>query len=176
MGKVALEVPVYGLKATLLPDRYSVQYDGGTYNIPIEKLHCNYGGVRYYFHCPKCSRRMRILYCSEGLFQCRKCLNIGYYSQRLRPSERYLVMCSTMRQYIKLRGGDLDRGVRPFRMHKKHFSRIVGWYRYRDDKYRQAVQRELRQWYGAKAEPYLDEIFDYVDESKSWQRHRRRSA
>jgi hypothetical protein len=172
MGKVVIEARYYGLKATLLPDHYSVQYDGGSYRIPIEKQSCNYGGFRYYFHCPKCTRRMRFLYCSDGLFQCRKCLNVGYYSQRLRPSERYLVMTIRIGKYIKLRGGDLDRGIKPFGMHSNRFRRIVGRYRYCEDKSHQAIQRELRQWYGAKAEPYLDELFDYVDESKNWRRRR----
>ncbi|MCK5632870.1 hypothetical protein KAH94_03920, partial [bacterium] len=62
-GKISYQIPKYVLKATLLDDHYNVTYSDGHYTIPIEKQPCNYGGFRYFFHCPQCDKRMRILYC-----------------------------------------------------------------------------------------------------------------
>lgn len=58
-----------------------------SYTIPIEKQQCN--GCTF-FRCPDkdCNRRMRRLYYSYGHFFCRKCLNLGYRSQRISPFER----------------------------------------------------------------------------------------
>jgi hypothetical protein len=106
LNKVALEMPPYKLKATLLHDRYKVEYGDGAYEIPIEKQPCNYGGIRYFFHCPKCDRRVRLLYCVKGMFACRKCLNLGYFIQTLRPAIRYRMMELKYSKKIKLMGGD----------------------------------------------------------------------
>ena len=40
---------------------------------------CNYGGIRKWFSCPVCSKRVRVLFGQE--FECRKCLNLKYKSQ-----------------------------------------------------------------------------------------------
>lgn len=75
------------LRAVLKDDGFHVSAKNGTYLIPVEKQTCNGG---YFFRCPaiECNRRMRKLYYSKGLFLCRKCLNLGYYSQRISPNDR----------------------------------------------------------------------------------------
>ncbi len=44
---------------------------------------CNFGGVRYWFACPMCSRRVGGLYLAPGerYFMCRKCNNLTYHSR-----------------------------------------------------------------------------------------------
>ena len=44
---------------------------------------CNFGGVRYWFVCPMCSRRVGGLYLAPGerYFMCRKCNNLTYHSR-----------------------------------------------------------------------------------------------
>lgn len=77
------------------------------YQIPYEKSPCHFGGFRYFFRCPigKCNRRMRKLYCYGGLFLCRKCLNLGYYSQRVVPSERFHSQQQKIKRKLEISGG-----------------------------------------------------------------------
>jgi len=49
------------------------------YSVRIDKTPCHYGGVRYWFLCPKCGKRVAILYCAK-YFVCRHCLNLTYRS------------------------------------------------------------------------------------------------
>jgi hypothetical protein len=54
------------------------------YYVPCEATPCHYGGCRWWFWCPSCSRRCRILYqpCDEAIFACRTCHNLTYSSQQ----------------------------------------------------------------------------------------------
>ena len=44
---------------------------------------CNFGGVRYWFACPECSKRVGGLYLAPGerYFMCRKCNKLTYHSR-----------------------------------------------------------------------------------------------
>ncbi|MBL7107607.1 MAG: hypothetical protein ISS77_08400 [Phycisphaerae bacterium] len=44
---------------------------------------CNFGGVRYWFGCPWCGRRVAVLYLAPGdvNFKCRNCNNLSYHSR-----------------------------------------------------------------------------------------------
>lgn len=46
-------------------------------------------GVRYYFMCPQCARKVEALYFLPGAFGCRKCLHLGYRSQTQRIGSIY---------------------------------------------------------------------------------------
>lgn len=48
---------------------------------PLSITPCHYGGIRVWFHCPQCSRRVAILYVTKQL-ACRHCLQLRYKSQR----------------------------------------------------------------------------------------------
>jgi len=54
------------------------------YEVLIETTPCNYGGERWWFLCPVCFRRCRILYQppSQSVFACRICHNLSYQSQQ----------------------------------------------------------------------------------------------
>lgn len=142
-----------------------------SYLIPIEKQPCNYGGYRSFFKCPLCQKRMRFLYFAEqSLFLCRKCLNLSYESQRLRPTMRYYYMTQKIKDSMKDKDGNLSLYEKPFGMHKDKYEKLKSKQFYYEAKSKQAITRELRKWFGAKAEPYLDDFFDYVDESKKWRK------
>ena len=47
---------------------------------------CNYGGIRKWFRCPACSKRVRVLFGHE--FECRKCLSLKYKCQYETDSAR----------------------------------------------------------------------------------------
>lgn len=152
------------IKAVSKDDSLQVTYrnhKASTYTIPVDKLPCNYGGFRYFFKCPLCQSRMRLLYLAQNsIFLCRKCLNLGYDSQRLRTSNRYNYMNRKIKEQVKAKGGDLDLNQRPRGMHQGTFQKLISRQLHYDIKFRQALNQELREWYGVKAEPYLDQFFD----------------
>ncbi len=51
--------------------------------VMIERTACRYGGTRPWFRCPACERRSRFLYLSRGLFICRKCARLTYWTRRI---------------------------------------------------------------------------------------------
>lgn len=49
--------------------------------IQLEKVKCGFGGVRFIFICPDCSRTATVFLFKNGLFRCRCCQNLRYESQ-----------------------------------------------------------------------------------------------
>ncbi len=64
------------------------------YNNYLIRLECtrpNYGGLRWWFICPKTSRRVRVLYLPPSggtVFACRQAWGLAYHSQRISPEDR----------------------------------------------------------------------------------------
>lgn len=64
------------------------------YLIRLSKTSCNYGGCRYWFHCPYCGKRKRTLYLyANHKFACRECLNLSYESQNKWGIEKIIGKC-----------------------------------------------------------------------------------
>lgn len=171
-NNVGFTIQPLEIKAKLAGDHLEVTFRNRkdhSYAIQIDKLTCNYGGFRHYFKCPLCQCRMRILYFAENsIFICRKCLNLSYKSQKLRPTERYRQMSQKIKDQIKDKGGNIDFYNKPKYMHIDTYEKLKSKQFYYEAKSHQASNQELREWYGSKIEPHLDEYFDYVDETKSW--------
>lgn len=49
-------------------------------------------GPRWYFECPHCGRRCEALYLKGRDFGCRRCLRLGYRSQKYRATSCYAVL------------------------------------------------------------------------------------
>lgn len=49
--------------------------------VPILRTACNYGGTRSWFGCPRCGRRVALLYVRSRGFGCRKCCRVAHGSQ-----------------------------------------------------------------------------------------------
>lgn len=138
-----------------------------SYIIPIDKQPCNFGGFRYFFRCPLCQCRMRMLYLTDkSIFLCRQCLNLSYKSQLLRPTRRYDYMNEKITNVIEKQGGDTSWN-KPKRMHTKTYERLRSLHHYYEHMSHNATNKELRAWYGAKMEPHLDGYFDYTPEKPS---------
>lgn len=65
---------------------YRYRENGGEWQpveqrIPFDRTPCNYGGERLWFLCPRCSRRVGLLYGENVLFLCRHCYQLPYASQ-----------------------------------------------------------------------------------------------
>ena len=54
------------------------------YEILFDHTPCNYGGSRKWFLCPRCRRRIPILYGTGKYFLCRHCHNLTHASQQER--------------------------------------------------------------------------------------------
>lgn len=156
-------VQPFGIIAERYEDNLKItfrKHKNHAYIIPIDKQACNYGGLRYYFICPLCDSRMRLLYlASKSTFLCRKCLNLGYKSQRLRPTLRYDYMTDKVTKSF-----DSCINIKPKNMHTITYNRLKNLQHYYEQKSYQAINIELRDWYGDKIEPYLDRYFDYAPE------------
>ena len=56
--------------------------------VPIASTPCNYGGVRRWFRCPDCGKRVAVIYVQRRSCSCRQCNYLVYRSQRERAGER----------------------------------------------------------------------------------------
>ena len=88
--------------------------------IRLERTACNYGGTRPWFRCPRCQRRVAVLYLRDGAgFVCRHCGQIVYGSQADDDIGR------TWRRQSKLERRLGDHWARPKGMHHATYDRII---------------------------------------------------
>ena len=61
------------------------------YQVSLVTTPCNFGGVRYWFACPDCWRRVGVLYLAPGdvYFRCRHCNNLSYWSRNTSGLEEW---------------------------------------------------------------------------------------
>lgn len=119
-----------------------------TYAIKVNKQPCNFGGFRFYFYCPICTKRMQKLYGLCGLYLCRKCLNLGYESQRMAPSLRYLHRANVIKAKLKNLNGSIY--TKPKWMRKKTYLYLRQTYWDYIDLYDKAMTLEFYQLFGNK--------------------------
>lgn len=53
------------------------------YKVQLCTTDCNYGRFRYWFNCPRCFRRVGVLYCRGSYFACRHCNYLTYESRNI---------------------------------------------------------------------------------------------
>jgi len=90
---------------------------------------CHLGGKRAWAICPRCSRRVAILFDRGGLFACRGCCGLTYSSQRETPKFRSIRKARKMRE----RFGGGENLMAPFpdkpkKMHWRTYDRLVSRY------------------------------------------------
>ena len=79
----SVDVSVYPQSEISL--NYTVTLDGQSGHIS-DRVHliyrpCNFGGARPWFGCPRCARKVAVLYLRVGRFACRHCQSVAYSSQ-----------------------------------------------------------------------------------------------
>ena len=94
--------------------------------VAISRTSCNFGGERAWAICPRCSRRVAILFDRGGLFACRGCCGLTYSSQRETPKFRSIRKARKMRE----RFGGGENLIAPFpdkpkKMHWRTYERLV---------------------------------------------------
>ncbi|MFM2357881.1 MAG: hypothetical protein RJA61_618 [Candidatus Parcubacteria bacterium] len=50
------------------------------HKVNLEKIPCYFGGFRWFFSCPRCYKKIAVLYLTNSYFICRKCANLTYES------------------------------------------------------------------------------------------------
>ena len=91
--------PHVRLVYTIADRRGETDYNHG---VSLVTTPCNFGGVRYWFACPSCGRRVGVLYLAPGdvHFRCRHCNDLSYWSRNCSGMES---LGETGRQIDKLR-------------------------------------------------------------------------
>lgn len=96
-----------------------------SYQVEVTTTPCNYGGVRYWWSCPKCSKRVAVLYCA-GKYVCRHCMGLNYHSQHSTPLDRLFERVSVIRAKLGWQQGIAHgHGSRPRYMHHSTYDRLV---------------------------------------------------
>lgn len=84
----------------------SVEYQSQTQFVgktaALSATACSYGGVRYWFNCPKCRKRVAALYFFGNLFACRFCQEFSYVSRNLSRDLRRYGKTLSMREMERL--------------------------------------------------------------------------
>lgn len=84
---------------------YRYRQNGGEWQhvaqrIPLDSTPCNYGGGRQWFRCPRCSKRVAVLYGADVLFLCRYCYKLPYASQNQGYMEKLINQMQKLREHI----------------------------------------------------------------------------
>lgn len=79
---------------------------------------CHLGGQRHWFTCPKCSKRVAVLYAPGRYFACRQCGGLGYATQKEGRGDRASSKANKIRKRLGWQAGILnDPGGKPKGMH-----------------------------------------------------------
>ena len=88
--------------------------------ISLDWTSCNYGGERPWFLCPRCGRRVGVLFLGASYFLCRHCYHLSYSSQN-----KNTVLDRVCRRRDKSRERLGEKWWRkPKGMHQKTFDRL----------------------------------------------------
>ncbi|MBI9083348.1 MAG: hypothetical protein JEZ11_07100 [Desulfobacterales bacterium] len=115
---------------------------GGEWETVEQRIHfakapCNYGGYRLWFICPKCTRRVAVLYGAGKYFLCRHCYGLAYTSQQESLQYRMLGKARNIRKRLSRGNTVFDLfPMKPKGMHWKTYDRLrdearrasaIGW-------------------------------------------------
>ena len=104
---------------------YSYRGQSYRYTVQLTTTAPHYGGSRYWFSCPSCSKRVSVLYCA-GLYVCRHCIGANYHSQLQQPIDRLFNRADAIRQRLGWQSGVAHGiGSKPKGMHSKTFDSLV---------------------------------------------------
>lgn len=112
-------------KASSVDLNYSYRGKAYRYSIQLTTTAPHYGGLRYFWLCPSCSKRTSVLYCA-GRYVCRHCIGACYASQLQQPIDRLFSRADTIRQRLGWQSGiAYGNQGRPKGMHFSTYYRLV---------------------------------------------------
>ena len=88
---------------------YTINGEPREQRVRLEWTACHYGGVRPWALCPRCGRRIAVLYGGRA-FACRQCRDLAYASTRQDRADRLI----TKAQRIRMRLGGSPDLTQPF--------------------------------------------------------------
>jgi hypothetical protein len=117
----------FSVTAICLRDRYGVGRYERTEEVRVSWDPVHFGGVRPWFHCPRCERRSSRLFLDDLSLVCRKCAGVLYASQlkRVSPEEKLRARARQIR--VELGGmpsADAPFPTRPKGMHRRTYERL----------------------------------------------------
>ena len=88
---------------------------------------CHLGGERHWFTCPRCSKRVALLYAPGRYFACRQCGGLGYATQKEGEGDRASTKADKLRKRMGWEAGILNGdGSKPKGMHWKTYQQLKG--------------------------------------------------
>jgi hypothetical protein len=94
--------------------------------ISFDQTFCNYGGYRKWFLCPRCRKRVALLYGAGKYFFCRHCYQLTYDSCNTSPLQRIFDRANKLKEKLGGHAGiDYPIPDRPKGMHWTTYNRIV---------------------------------------------------
>ena len=100
------------------------KWEDKEYPVTLQWTACHLGGRRLWFICPRCGRRVAVLW-GASTYACRHCHKLAYPSQSGALHDRLLSRALKIRDRL---GWDEDSGRKPKGMHWKTFERLVREY------------------------------------------------
>ncbi len=105
--------------------RYTLNGKPVEHNVQLMQTDCNYGGVRHWFRCEYCGRRVGVLYLSGGQCACRHCFKLAYKSEREGYHDQQFRKANKIRALLGWQPGIAHPdGAKPKGMHWKTFNRM----------------------------------------------------
>lgn len=105
--------------------RHGGEWQDKRYQVMIEKTPCNYGGTRPWWLCPRCGKRVAVLW-GDSFYACRHCQQINYESTRTTESSKSFERADKLRRRLGWCAGVAnDQGDRPQGMHLKTYLRLL---------------------------------------------------
>lgn len=94
--------------------------------VQTETSPCHFGGHRQWFTCPRCSKRVAVLYAPGRYFACRQCGGLGYATQREGTGDRASTKANKIRKRLGWPIGILNgTGGKPKGMHWVTYDRLT---------------------------------------------------
>ncbi len=95
--------------------------------VSLARTPCNYGGHRKWFLCPRCWKRVAVLYGAGKYFFCRHCYDLTYSSQQENRPDRLMRKSRKIRERMGGGANLLDPFPdKPKKMHWKTYWRLRG--------------------------------------------------
>ena len=111
-------------RATALELRYTVNGQPAYQRVELEWTPCHYGGARPWLRCPRCHRRVALLY-AGARFYCRHCHDLAYESSRESAADRGIRKAQNIRRRL---GGSANLALpfppKPKGMHWRTYYRL----------------------------------------------------
>ena len=120
----------YRMEADRMVLNYRHKPPGGEWEpveqvISFDRTPCNYGGRRTWFRCPRCGKRVAVLYGAGKYFFCRHCYDLTYASQQEGRVDRLMRKAWKIRERLGA-SMDLTESIlfKPKGMHQRTFDRL----------------------------------------------------